>query len=160
MCVKQLPPFHPSCPGLFSFVVFAYKSGGCYIFMLKQLKHIHNLIWLIEVYNISWRDVQRKNVVNNADMSSLRAPRQNDPYTEQHTNTRTLQLWQWYNNSIYEIPRSCWSHIYIVKSTSSLITGFSGTRLKAVATFMLVQFLHIFAYYLLTYNNHNQVQYT
>ena len=25
-------------------------------------------------YNINWRDVQRKNVVNNVDMSSVRAP--------------------------------------------------------------------------------------
>jgi len=32
------------------------------------------------VYNINWRDVQRKNVVNNVDMSNLRAPWQNGPY--------------------------------------------------------------------------------
>jgi len=31
--------------------------------------------------NINWRDVQRKNVVNNVDMSSLRASWQNGPYT-------------------------------------------------------------------------------
>ena len=30
--------------------------------------------------NINGRDVQRKNVVNNVDMSSLRAPWQNGPY--------------------------------------------------------------------------------
>ena len=30
--------------------------------------------------NINWRDVQIKNVVNNVDMSSLRAPWQNGPY--------------------------------------------------------------------------------
>jgi len=29
---------------------------------------------------INWRDVQIKNVVNNVDMPSLRAPWQNDPY--------------------------------------------------------------------------------
>ena len=34
--------------------------------------------------NINWRDVQRKNVVNNVDMSSLRAPWQIGPYTEKH----------------------------------------------------------------------------
>ena len=31
------------------------------------------------------RDVQRKNVVNNVDMSSLRAPCQHDPYKNNHT---------------------------------------------------------------------------
>jgi len=30
--------------------------------------------------NINWRDVQIKNVVNNVDMSSLKAPWQNGPY--------------------------------------------------------------------------------
>jgi len=32
--------------------------------------------------NINWRDVQRKNVVNNADRSSLRAPWQNGSVTK------------------------------------------------------------------------------
>jgi len=31
------------------------------------------------------RNVQSKNVVNNVDMSSLRAPWQNGPYINQHT---------------------------------------------------------------------------
>jgi len=35
--------------------------------------------------NIHWRDVQRKNVVNNVDISSLRAPWQNGPYKIKHT---------------------------------------------------------------------------
>ena len=35
--------------------------------------------------NINWKDVQRKYVVNNVDMSSLRAPQQKGPYTEKHT---------------------------------------------------------------------------
>jgi len=34
----------------------------------------------ISVYNINGRDVQRKNVVNNVDKSSLWAPWQNGPY--------------------------------------------------------------------------------
>jgi len=34
---------------------------------------------------MNWRDVQRMNVVNNVDMSSLRAPWQNGPYENQHT---------------------------------------------------------------------------
>jgi len=32
------------------------------------------------IYNINGRDVQRKNVVNKVDKSSLWAPRQNGPY--------------------------------------------------------------------------------
>jgi len=35
---------------------------------------------LSEINNINWRDVQIKNVANNVDMSSLRAPWQNGPY--------------------------------------------------------------------------------
>ena len=40
-------------------------------------------------HNINGRDVQRKNVVNNVDKSSLWAPRQNGPYknTQNITNT-------------------------------------------------------------------------
>jgi len=33
-------------------------------------------------FNTNWRDVQIKNVVNNVDMSSLRAPWQNGPYKD------------------------------------------------------------------------------
>ena len=42
------------------------------------------LTWsnIIHVY---WRDVQRKNVVNNVDMSSLRPPWQNGLYKNQYT---------------------------------------------------------------------------
>jgi len=36
-------------------------------------------------YNINWRDVKRKNVVNKVDMSCLRISWQNDPYKNQHT---------------------------------------------------------------------------
>ena len=34
--------------------------------------------------NINWRDGQRNNVVNDVDMSGLRAQWQNDPYKNQH----------------------------------------------------------------------------
>ena len=43
------------------------------IVLLYSLKLIHN-------DNINWRDVKTKNVVNNVDMSCLRAPWQNGPY--------------------------------------------------------------------------------
>ena len=39
--------------------------------------------------NINWRDVNRKIVVNNVDMSSLRAPRQNGSLTSQHKEQKT-----------------------------------------------------------------------
>ena len=35
--------------------------------------------------NIHWRNVQRKNVVKNVDMSSLRAQCHNGPYKSQHS---------------------------------------------------------------------------
>ena len=42
---------------------------------------------------INWRDVQTKNVVNNVDMSSLRAPWQNGPYKKltQRTTQKHVQ---------------------------------------------------------------------
>ena len=45
---------------------------------------MENEIIYYDVY-IHWRDVQRKNVVNNVDMSSVRTPWQNDPYKNIHT---------------------------------------------------------------------------
>jgi len=48
---------------------------------VEIIQQINNL----KQYNINWRDVQRKNVANNVDMSSLRAPWQKSPYKNQHT---------------------------------------------------------------------------
>ena len=55
--------------------------------MIKSIQHnLNNVIKsLHHKYNINWRDVQRKNVVNNVDMSSFRAPWQIGPYTETYT---------------------------------------------------------------------------
>jgi len=39
----------------------------------------HNLS-IYHIWNINWRDVKKKNVVNNVAMSSLRAPWQNGTY--------------------------------------------------------------------------------
>jgi len=36
-------------------------------------------------YNINWNDVQRNNIVNNVDLSRLRASWQNVPYKNKHT---------------------------------------------------------------------------
>jgi len=53
-------------------------------------------------HNINWRDVQSKNVVNNVDMSSLRAPWKNGPYknqnTERHKNTKNIMTQQTLKN--------------------------------------------------------------
>ena len=40
----------------------------------------------VSFLDINWRDVQRKNVVNNVDMSSLKAPWENGPHTENSQN--------------------------------------------------------------------------
>ena len=55
--------------------------------------------------NINWRYVQRKNVVNNVDMSRWGASWQNGPYknkhTEQHKNTQNTKTQQKLKNFIY-----------------------------------------------------------
>ena len=48
------------------------------------------LIVIVDI-NINWRDVQRKNVVNNVGMSSLRAPWQKKWPVEKHRTTREHQ---------------------------------------------------------------------
>ena len=74
--------------------------------------------------HINWRDVQRKNIVNNVDMSSLRTPWQNGPYknqhTERHKNTKntmtqqTLRKCYWFvffgflYNFLNEFSKKCW----------------------------------------------------
>ena len=42
------------------------------------------LQWDNQDHNINWSDVQRKDVVNNVDMSSLKAPWQYDPHKNKH----------------------------------------------------------------------------
>ena len=39
---------------------------------------------LSEIYHTNWREVQRKNIVNNVDRSSLRAQWQNGAYKNKH----------------------------------------------------------------------------
>jgi len=64
----------------------------------QERKRLLIIIFNVCVHNCKWRQVQRKNVVNNVDMSSLRAPWQNDPYknkhTEQHNNTKNTKTHQ------------------------------------------------------------------
>ena len=58
---------------------------NAYIYRVKLFLNQANYNTLI----LSWRDVQRKNDVNNAVMSSLRAPWQNGPLKNQHTEQHT-----------------------------------------------------------------------
>jgi len=55
--------------------------------------------------NINWRYVQSTNVVNNVDMLSLRAPWQNGPYknqhTERHTNTHNTMTQQTFRKKLH-----------------------------------------------------------
>ena len=52
--------------------------------------------WWFSPFFINWRDVQKKNVVNNVDRSSLRAAWHNDPYKNKHISlaTRTCIVWR------------------------------------------------------------------
>ena len=86
-----------------SLYVTSFSSLKLLCGVMSTLRMFRNVIYLLEemffLYvlfgfspvadNINWKDVQRKYVVNNVDMSSLRAPKQKGPYTE---NThRTIQ---------------------------------------------------------------------
>ena len=61
----------------------------CWVLNYKETTSLHFNNWckkpLKTVNNIHWRDVQRHIVVNNVDMSSLRAPWHYGPYKNQHT---------------------------------------------------------------------------
>jgi len=46
----------------------------------KRKKKVFHKTEYNSCLNINWRDVQTKNVVNNVDMSCLRAPWQNGAY--------------------------------------------------------------------------------
>ena len=57
----------------FSMLIYRVKITNC-----KDCDYW--VIIRVSIYNINWRDVQIKNVVNSVDMSSLRASWQNGPY--------------------------------------------------------------------------------
>jgi len=72
---------------IYAFYLYSnYLVSTCYAKWGHESKNekmfIKKCCKLIEYIN--WRDVQRKNVVNNVDMSRLRAPWQNGSYTEKH----------------------------------------------------------------------------
>ena len=73
--------------------VLHLKRGPCSILYNPSL--IVNGVVTLDWPNINWRDDQTKNVVNNVDMSCLRAPWQNGPYknnTRNDTKTLTTSL--------------------------------------------------------------------
>jgi len=88
----------------FNYIIIEAKgnNGNFLLTQVIQLAKTHLLATyhtvMSKCYNINWKDVQRKNVVNNVDMSSLRTPWQNDTYknkpTENHKNTQKTKTQQ------------------------------------------------------------------
>jgi len=58
------------------------------IFLINHY-YINDIVRLLN--DINWRDVKRKNVVNDVDMSSLRAPWQNGPYENKHSEQQHVE---------------------------------------------------------------------
>jgi len=86
---SELPYCLASSHVLFSssIIPYVFCRSHDHIFERSTVEIKMNL-WLIYVKtfdNINWRYVQKKNVVNNVDMSSLRASWQNGPYKNQQT---------------------------------------------------------------------------
>ena len=54
--------------------------------------------------NINWRDIQIKNVVNNVDMSSLKAPWHNGPYKTHAQNSTKTRIYNFLN----DLSEKCW----------------------------------------------------
>jgi len=93
------------------------------------------LFWLINLFafifgycfiNINWRDVQRNNVVNNVDMSSLWARWQNGPHKKKQNSTKGAKQQYWRTLGI-----NCWLPINSLSTiftdprfTKSFIRGF------------------------------------
>ena len=69
---------------------FENKTHGCIIFkiLLWAPNALFSLFSVYITFNINWRDVQRKNVANNVDMISLRAPWQNGLYEKKNRTTQ------------------------------------------------------------------------
>ena len=63
---------------------FYYEWNLLFIMNIDQLLS-SIILSSVMLININWRDIKRKNVVHIVDMSSLRAPWQNGPYKNQHT---------------------------------------------------------------------------
>jgi len=55
----------------------------------KPSLHLPNCYAVYYKHNVIRKDLQRKNVVNNVDMSSLMAPWHNGPYKNTQNNTKT-----------------------------------------------------------------------
>ena len=77
--------------GLSDFCKYSYYSNCSYCVRWRLLMPPFVILCrcinsvLPKSHNKNWIDVQRKNEVNNKDMSSLRTPWQHGPYTYKHT---------------------------------------------------------------------------
>jgi len=100
---------------------------------------------------INWIDVQRKNVVNNVDMSSLRASWQNGPYKthkEQHKNTQHTKYRNKWSRMKF-VERSTLPHLdpnvrdNFVKFQNDLYDSYF-RRIENIGSVVKLVFLHSF----------------
>jgi len=84
----------------------------------------------VSFLNINWRDVQIKNGVNNVDMSSLKAPWQNDPYTENKQNNsktrRSPRRNRHSENKLFLLFFSDFVYIYVLIISHQFKSTFGG----------------------------------
>jgi len=92
--------------------IFMQNKTGTTCFNICAFFSAHT----VHTYNINGRDLQRKNVVNNVDKSSLSAPWQNGPYRKhtehqrtEHNKTRSIQR----HNRHLEITICCVFRIFL-----------------------------------------------
>jgi len=64
------------------------------LYPLSSIARCASSTFLLNIFNINWTDVHRKNVINNVDMSGLRAPWQNGRYKNHWLDfNQTSQEW-------------------------------------------------------------------
>ena len=69
------------CVGCYVYTLYNYVCCNRMLFFCDKYSFFANTTFSMNItVNINGRDVQRKNVVNNVDKSSLWAPWQNGPY--------------------------------------------------------------------------------
>ena len=83
---------------LFSFLLSSFNSFYLCSFLRRKPGPVCVTVFLD---NINWRDVQRKNVVNNVDMSSLRAPWKMACTNTQHTERHKTRRIPWRNMNFF-----------------------------------------------------------
>jgi len=133
------------CPSIINNIKFLQKRSNLRNERKDPNRHIVNfcsitdILWVEELNmnnpqiafhegkfkNINWSDVQRKNVVNNVDLSSLRAPWQNGPYknkhTEQHKNTQNTKTQQTFRKNYSVVFFRIFLFLFFIYDTLEII---------------------------------------